>query len=235
MIDRDIENATASAISNAGVGPNYYGRFSNGRVEGWMNNSRPMKRHEMKDESFVPKIARALSQLHTFTVPEQLVPFHSTPGLWGQLWQWFEQAKNDTIIECKLASEDADRFNSLKTELLGDIFEKAKSELDMLQELTEAAGSPVIFCHNDALADNILIIHESDIMLIDFEYGGCNYRGFDIANHWNEWAGGTQAEMNGTPEYTDFPSKEQQVTFCEAYLSSIGEVVYHFCRHCEWS
>ena len=25
--------------------------------------------------------------------------------------------------------------------------------------------------------------------------------GYDIANHWNEWAGGTQAEMNGVCEY----------------------------------
>ncbi len=30
-----------------------------------------------------------------------------------------------------------------------------------------------------------------ELKLIDFEYGGPNYRAFDIANHFNEWAGGT--------------------------------------------
>ena len=30
------------------------------------------------------------------------------------------------------------------------------------------------------------------ITLIDFEYGSMNFRGFDIANHFNEWAGGTE-------------------------------------------
>ena len=63
--------------------------------------------------------------------------------------------------------------------------------------------------------------------LIDFEYGGSNYRGFDIANHWNEWAGGTQEHMNGVCEYHRFPSENDQLQFCQAYLqeaegSSVG-------------
>jgi ethanolamine kinase len=33
MIDRDIENATFSALWKAGIAPTYYGRFGNGRVE----------------------------------------------------------------------------------------------------------------------------------------------------------------------------------------------------------
>ena len=35
-----------------------------------------------------------------------------------------------------------------------------------------------------------------EVTLIDFEYGGANYRGFDLANHWNEWAG------KPAPDYT---------------------------------
>ena len=57
------------------------------------------------------------------------------------------------------------------------------------------------------------------VYLIDFEYGGTNYRGFDIANHWNEWAGGTQTEMNGVCEYQRFPSDLAQMKFCKAYLN----------------
>jgi len=50
-------------------------------------------------------------------------------------------------------------------------------------------------------------------------YGGCNFRGFDIANHWNEWAGGTTLEMNGEPEYSRFPNEQQQKDFCAAYIA----------------
>jgi len=55
--------------------------------------------------------------------------------------------------------------------------------------------------------------------LIDFEYGGMNYRGFDIANHFNEMAGGTD---NGTPDYSLFPSREHMRMFCTAYLEKYG-------------
>eukprot|EP01046_Picozoa_sp_COSAG06_P044891 COSAG06_NODE_6121_length_3099_cov_1.673000_2_plen_157_part_00 len=49
---------------------------------------------------------------------------------------------------------------------------------------------------------------------------GClqNFRGFDIANHFNEWAGGTDT---GEPDYSKFPTAEQQERFCAAYLTEM--------------
>ena len=46
--------------------------------------------------------------------------------------------------------------------------------------------------------------------------GGTNYRGFDIANHWNEWAGGTREQDNGRCDYARFPSPDQQLAFARA-------------------
>lgn len=56
-----------------------------------------------------------------------------------------------------------------------------------------------------------------DIQLIDFEYGCYNYRGFDVANHFCEWAGGSD---DAKPLYEFFPSNEQQLLFCSAYLQA---------------
>ena len=39
MIDRDVENAAFEGLSAAGVGVPYYGRFGNGRVEGWLQGA----------------------------------------------------------------------------------------------------------------------------------------------------------------------------------------------------
>jgi ethanolamine kinase len=61
-----------------------------------------------------------------------------------------------------------------------------------------------------------------ELYLIDFEYGGCNYVGFDIANHWNEWAGGTKPEENGVCQYERFPTAEQRTAFCQAYVAQRG-------------
>lgn len=44
-----------------------------------------------------------------------------------------------------------------------------------------------MFCHNDLLANNVLILEEdSSIKFIDFEYSQYNLRSFDIANYFNE-------------------------------------------------
>lgn len=37
-------------------------------------------------------------------------------------------------------------------------------------------NSPVVFCHNDIQAGNILRMSESKLIIIDYEYGSYNYR-----------------------------------------------------------
>jgi len=59
-----------------------------------------------------------------------------------------------------------------------------------------------------------------DIQLIDFEYGGYNYRSFDIANHFNEWAGGTD---NARPDYSRFPNADQRKRFLLSYLCAVHQ------------
>ena len=98
--------------------------------------------------------------------------------------------------------------------------DRVEKELVYLESTIPRDLSPAVFAHNDLLAGNILLNKVTgEVHLIDFEYGGTNYRGFDIANHWNEWAGGTQTEMNGKCEYERFPTLGAQYAFCEAYLS----------------
>ena len=52
------------------------------------------------------------------------------------------------------------------------------------------------FCHNDLLPANVMKDEiNGTVKLIDFEYGGVNFIPFDIANHFNEFAGGIQDVM----------------------------------------
>merc|ERR1712173_471832 len=47
-----------------------------------------------------------------------------------------------------------------------------------------------VFTHNDLLGGNILYLSDSkEIKFIDFEYGMYNYRAFDFANNFCEYAG----------------------------------------------
>lgn len=57
---------------------------------------------------------------------------------------------------------------------------------------------------------------DSELHLIDFEYGCYNARGFDLGNHFNEWAG-------FECDYSRYPSDQQQRTFLVAYLEAAQE------------
>ena len=48
---------------------------------------------------------------------------------------------------------------------------------------------------------------------------GKSVKAVEVKRGWNEWAGGTQTEMNGKCEYERFPTPGAQYAFCEAYLS----------------
>ncbi len=48
----------------------YYGRFANGRIEGWMDKSRVLAREEMGMDAYMPGIAKIMAQLHQFKPPE---------------------------------------------------------------------------------------------------------------------------------------------------------------------
>jgi len=108
------------------------------------------------------------------------------------------------------------------------------------------------FCHNDLLASNIMMRtsisksksncndndHGNDndndndndrpileeLHFIDFEYGGINYFAYDIANHFNEYAGGTAEEDDSTPDYSRCPSQDHKRIFFEAYVDEYNNL-----------
>lgn len=50
--------------------------------------------------------------------------------------------------------------------------------------------SPSVFCHNDLLLGNVIYTEAlNKVTFIDYEYAEYNYQGFDIGNHFTEFAG----------------------------------------------
>ena len=95
-----------------------------------------------------------------------------------------------------------------------------EKELAWLAESVISPDSKVAFCHNDLLAANIMKDQETgEIKFIDFEYGGVNFIGFDIANHFNEHAGGTE-KKSGEPDYSMYPSDTRLNLFISSYVQT---------------
>lgn len=210
MIDRTVENATFQALAEEGVGPPYYGRFANGRVEGWMEGMRHLQVRELPD--VLEGVAQSLAQLHgSFVIPPHLEPHYQQPSLWTQLDDWWQQSIHNTYQ----TDADTERATALDLPSL-------RHELDWLRRDVVPPNAKVAFCHNDLLAANILVDDQrSQIQLIDFEYGGLNYCAFDVANHFNEFAGGPP--LDPTPHYEWLPSVDQQRRFCKAYLEAVDK------------
>lgn len=95
-----------------------------------------------------------------------------------------------------------------------------EADLGRVSGVCERVRSPVVFCHNDLLPGNILVLGgrerpetPDDLTFIDFEYSSYNHRGFDFGNHWNEYAG-------LACDYSRYPTPEAQERFARAYLAA---------------
>jgi thiamine kinase-like enzyme len=215
MIDRDSETATYASLASQGIALGYHGRFENGRLEEFCDHMTSLKVEEMGIPEISLGIAKSLASMHVqYKVPEDLKKYHDPskpPTLWTQLTSWLDQALNSKF------KNDFDTKRAQYLEL-----PKLKQELDWLQSSVISEVCKVGFCHNDLLAANIMWCSSTKaIQLIDFEYGGINYLSYDIANHFNEFAGGTDGDA--TPDYTKFPSPELQKDFVKEYLTSTGK------------
>ena len=179
MIDREQENKIFAYLSKIKFAPTYYGRFENGRVEGWLE-ARPLEFSEMGTLEIQKLISSKLREMHRL----QLQPV-AEPLLFPKIRQWIGMASDITFD------------NPEKQSLLSKLnLTRIASEASLCENQILNEASPVmlenVFSHQDLLCGNILKpldLDEHKVVFIDFEYGGYNYRGFDIGNHFAEHAG----------------------------------------------
>lgn len=160
---------------------------------------------DLADEEKSLLIAKKVAMWHRIEVPGE-----PSPRLFRTLRKWFSgvpKSYKDPRIDLQFQQGvDMGYFGE---------------ELDILEEKVQLLGSATVFCHNDILAANIIYqpataggaSKEADVSFIDFEYGAQNYRGFDIANHFCEYAG-------FECEFKDYPKKEAQLRWLHAYLTA---------------
>ena len=163
-------------------------------------------------------IAQQMAKLHVgYTVPDHLKEHHdaSEPALWSQLYSWMDQATS--ITNFKSEEDDA------RAQELLDL-PKIATELEWLKNDYIPKDAKVAFCHNDLLAGNIMKhTINGNIQLIDFEYGGVNFVSFDIANHFNEFAGGTE-NKEGQTNYDLFPCETKRRAFIDSNLRTASDL-----------
>jgi ethanolamine kinase len=218
---------TTTSTTTTTIAPPYFGRFQNGRVEGWQSDMRPLATHELP--RYATLIAKQMAIVHrqTSALRRQAGGLATTPlALWTQLSDWHQRAVAIVVV---VVVANTLSPPILSSRLGRDGIERLGPELQWLQTMVDEKmpdnDETIVYCHNDLLAANILCLDQDNqndtnyattIQLIDFEYGGFNYRAFDIANHFNEHAGGPPDVA--VPNYDALPSVSHQRRFCQTYL-----------------
>nr|GLL45229.1 probable ethanolamine kinase [Ipomoea trifida] len=215
VIDRERELQAIQYLSAAGFGAKLFGVFKNGMVQSFIH-ARTLTpsdltrmytgeyRKKLNNENFAdmrkPKLAAEIAKtLHEFHQVE--IPGPKEPQLWNDIFKFFSKASTLQFDD----SESQSKYVTIS-------FEEIHNEITDLKELTGHLNAPVVFAHNDLLCGNLMLNEdEGKLYFIDFEYGSYNYRGFDIGNHFNEYAG-------YECDYTLYPTKDAQYHFFRHYL-----------------
>ncbi|KAG0469545.1 hypothetical protein HPP92_015589 [Vanilla planifolia] len=196
VIDRKRELQALPYLSAAGFGAKLLGLFANGMVQTFLD-ARTLSPQDMS----IPKIAAEIArQLHKFHLVE--VPGSRESQLWNDIFKFLKKAESLEFDE----KEKQDKYRAIS-------FKEICNEVNKLKDVADLLNAPVVFSHNDLLSGNIMLNDEQGkLYFIDFEYGSYSYRGYDIANHFNEYAG-----LDGN--YNLYPGIEAQYHFFRNYLN----------------
>lgn len=196
VIDRERELQAICYLSAAGFGAKLLGVFENGMVQSFIDAC-TLTPTDMRKPKLAAEIARQLRKFH-----EMEIPGSKDPQLWTDIFKFLDKASSlrfeDTAKQAKYASIS---------------FDELREEAMSLKVVTDCLNAPIVFAHNDLLSGNLMLSEkEEKLYLIDFEYGSYNFRGYDIANHFNEYAG-------FECDYSLYPDKDSQYHFFRHYLS----------------
>mmetsp|Transcript_14726 Transcript_14726/g.57760 ORF Transcript_14726/g.57760 Transcript_14726/m.57760 type:complete len:352 (+) Transcript_14726:59-1114(+) len=202
LVDRERELAVLQSVDDELV----VGAFANGVVLAF-KPGKCLRPHQIDAPAMQARIGAGLARLHRRRMP-------GAPADARQFWATLRSWTRDLIErvpDYTFESFDGKKFaaKDLMTEL-----EETEAYFSTRNDL------PVVLCHNDLNAENCIFDEASDTMtFVDYEYTCTAYRGFDIGNHFCEYAGiDTNLDFSGC-----YPSREAQRPFLAAYLRESGK------------
>lgn len=223
MIDRDKECMIFAELSKRKFGPKLWGRFLNGRVEGYFNGKPfdpPDKMGQRSPVDFPVLIAQELARMHDI----KGMPVPQETQLWIMLDRFYklatgiifnrDEVKNRQLLHLDLPQYAAE-LKWLQTVLPSPLNGHGKTL--PISEKARSIAFRQVFSHNDLLSGNILFLAaEGRCQYIDFEYGAYNYAAFDVADHFCEYAGFDFDLVRW------YPQDDLQMHFWKAYIIAAG-------------
>ncbi|EAL70370.1 hypothetical protein ACTFIW_005219 [Dictyostelium discoideum] len=197
IIDRKNELIIQTEADQNGLGAKFYGLFDNGCIYGFIKGE-PLAYEDISKPTMQTCIAKEIAQWHSIEMPTR-----KNPSLWPTIKKWAALAPDVYPVP-----EKNEYYQSINVK-------KMIEEGKMLEQRLAQLNSPIVFCHNDLLSGNIIYDPSQNCAsFIDFEYANYNFRGLELGNHFNEYAG-------FGPDYSLYPNKESQIHFLTDYHRSL--------------
>lgn len=213
--------------------------FENGRVENFLDEYRAIKSSEMKLPHNMHKIAQRFKELHTqvtLTESEKKL-YYGNPSefrcfVWDKIFVWL-----DTIEQYESWLNGTQNKNVQRNLLCRDwqtfkhIVHKYKN---WLTENETSGFQNMAMCHNDTQHGNIMLERtadaNSDVIFIDFEYGGIDPVEFDLANFATECMNDYEAGESWVCDPQRYPSKDALLYFVQSYYDHLDGAVEINCK-----
>ncbi|CAF0907456.1 unnamed protein product [Brachionus calyciflorus] len=222
FISREEEIETMKIMKKVNLGPEYYTKFKNGISYEYLPG-KIVDFEMVNDLEIYPKIAKAFASLHLINFKGFIRHSDLEPGQKTFIFPKIREILN-------LVHDD---YKAHMSHMTDDLLAKIPNKKQLLDEvnflenyfknLTEENESIIVFSHNDLLLANIIFNEqENNVKFIDYEYAGINYQAYDIANHFNEYAGVEN------PDYSKFPQREYQLKWLRIYLDEFYSKVNKF-------
>ncbi|KAL4504469.1 hypothetical protein ABPG72_009915 [Tetrahymena utriculariae] len=180
FINRNDETIVYQAVADVGLGPKMLGYDNDIRVEEFLY-SNVLKQEQMNTPLYRRKVAITLAEFHQIEIKEitrqpMLKQVYTDPSIIGAVEEKINKTELFTQEELGLIEEMRRVWFS-------------RSEHDLILSFfpEDTNQEQILFCHNDLLANNVLILNnDNSLRFIDFEYSHYNVRSFDIGNYFNE-------------------------------------------------
>jgi len=192
-------------LHRKGFGPALLGLFTNGRIESYLP-MRCLTPDEMSSREFADNIAATVYKFHLVDA-EHRPATAATP--FTRINEWLDIAENLDF------SDDPKKLAAFQKFDFGEL----RKEVEAVKTAAAPLKSPIVFAHNDLLSGNIMVPLDTtspnenhQMTLIDFEYSDWAPRGYDIGNHFCEYAG-------FECDYNKYPDRHTAGTFLKAYLT----------------
>ena len=220
FIDRSLELNNMKLLYDLKIGSKLYCQFNNGICYEYINGI--IINHDLlQDESVFSKVAKLVAKYHLIQ-PQSKSNGNDEinkkePLLFNKINELLHLVPDKYENNLNGKRKDLIKLIPNKEELIKQVNYIKEYLINYLNK--SSMLNNIVFSHNDLLLANIIYDKtvedtSKQISFIDYEYSGYNYQAYDIANHFNEYAG------TDNVNFDLYPSKEYQFKWLDYYLSS---------------